>query len=273
MYPSSFLVHIDDYLAVFDCGPRIPEAVERSGRKLPEIDLWVITHLDGAHTGGLEEVALRMKYEYNQKPTIMAPGFILEGIKTSLLPALLHAEQRFTGGATVSSSFEDFFDCEPARNLKIKEDDGVSESIILVPHSEISSCTSYGILFEEHKILLTGAHLVDPKWLAFNGLGSKFIGYDMNLTRTNWLDSFKKIQELPRDLQEVTWLYGYNQDFKKMYQPEKEDKLPFLEQHTCILDNNREVEILTRTFKKKLPTKIGGQPSINSSNGFTSPGF
>jgi hypothetical protein len=237
-----------------DCGPRIPEAIERAGRQLIEVDVWAITHLDGAHIGGLEEVAIRMRYEYGKKPVLMAPGKILDGLRDTLMPSLIQAEKRHRGGAV---TFDDFFEVTSSRQIKLKEEDGFSETISLVPHDHISSSTSYGVLFEDHKIFITGAKKFDKKWLVFNGRDAKVVCYDIMMDSGHWAHSLVELGQLPAAIKDPIWLYGLNQQTIKRLVSE----ISLLEQHVCIFDDDRKMPWLMKQYKKSI--KSAGSQNLN----------
>lgn len=68
-YNTSALIRSDGMNILIDCGATTPRSLHELGVDLSEIDGIIISHIHADHVGGLEEIAFRLLYQYNQKKT------------------------------------------------------------------------------------------------------------------------------------------------------------------------------------------------------------
>lgn len=111
-YNNSAVVKIhegtaDQFFLLLDCGPTTYIALEDCGIPIKQIDGIFITHLHHDHVGGLEELALRMRYEHKRKMKLYLPS--------DLVYPLWY--QTLRGGLEVTSEgineLRDYFDVYP----------------------------------------------------------------------------------------------------------------------------------------------------------------
>ena len=221
---SSFLIQSEKSNTLIGCGPNIPAKLETINLHTEQMDMVVLLNAQNDHIGGLEEMAsLRRKEPL--KPFLAAPQGVLEALPKHLM-----------------SLFKSAFQIRAVHKVTINEEH-FTETVALVK-TYLGEEISYGALFEEARIFLSGAADLNDEHLHRHGMPMDLILHQGKTPRSYGIGAcVEDLQTLPIYLQQKMWLYGYANDYLT-----QEDPLPmlFLPQGTCVFDSERKEKHLDK---------------------------
>lgn len=107
---TSFLVQSPQVTLVLDCGPTVPERVERTLGSLKKVTHWVVTHLHADHVGGLEEVAFKNYFLHGRYlPHLLHPENLKSILWTNYLSATCRDLAPLVDGKDVLTTLGSYF--------------------------------------------------------------------------------------------------------------------------------------------------------------------
>ncbi|WP_243734868.1 MBL fold metallo-hydrolase [Paenibacillus turpanensis] len=201
---NNALVTINGFRLLVDCGVTAPRVLYQMNIEYPEIDGILITHLHADHVGGLEEIALKMKYVHHQKPVLFITKPLAEQLWQYTLRGGMEnpAEQLF--------SLDDFFEIRYLEEGVAAElYPGLTAELIRTEH--IVGKLSYSILFNS-KLFYSSDTLFNPELLLhmYEARGCKYILHDCQLYDPPAVHcTLSQLLTLPEELQQIIWLYHY----------------------------------------------------------------
>ncbi|GGI43167.1 MBL fold hydrolase [Paenibacillus marchantiophytorum] len=105
LYNTSALVRSNNKNILIDCGHTTPKSLDDIQVQPDQIEGIIISHIHADHIGGLEEMAFRLLYEFNQKKTklFMTPAIAAILWENTLKGGMYNPSDGFNG-------IEDYFD-------------------------------------------------------------------------------------------------------------------------------------------------------------------
>ncbi|OUM96495.1 MAG: MBL fold metallo-hydrolase [Thermobacillus sp. ZCTH02-B1] len=231
-FNNNALLFSNGFTLLIDCGCTATLALHRIGMPLDAIDAILITHIHADHTGGLEEFAYRMKFQYGGVPVLYVPDALAEPLWDHSLRGGLEQERW--------RKLDDYFDVRRLREgVPTTLHDGLTVRLIRTEH--IPGKRSYSLLFNECFF-----YTADMK---FNpGLVTDLVRnrgcvvfHDCQFTSPGEVHaSLDELLTLPEDVQENIWLMHYA-DNRELYEG-RTGRMRFVEQHVRYTIANGRVE-------------------------------
>jgi hydroxyacylglutathione hydrolase len=203
----------NDYTLLIDCGITAPLAMLRIGKSFRDVSATLITHIHADHVGGLEELALMLKYVHGEKMTLLLPETLIEPLWDNTL-----------------ASLTDIFEVKPLNpGITYKLSPSISLEIIRTPH--IPGKTSYSLLLN-NEIFYSADMTFHPDLLIslVRERGIRMILHDCQLGGSGVVHTtLEELMSLPEDVRRIIKLMHYSDE-----QPQfigLTGEMEFLEQH------------------------------------------
>ncbi|RKN86713.1 MBL fold metallo-hydrolase [Paenibacillus ginsengarvi] len=202
-FNNNALVTSGDYTLLIDFGITGPLSMYQMNMPLDRIDGVVVTHLHADHIGGLEELMLRLRFDYKKKPTL----FIEEHLVQPLWDYSLRGGLEFGAGGT--QKLDDFFHIIPLTARKPQE---VAPGLRLEiwPTRHFPDMPSYAIILND-KLFYSGDTVFDPNLIG-SALerGCDYILHECQLEGQGLFHAtLAELLTLPEDVQRKVRLMHY----------------------------------------------------------------
>jgi ribonuclease BN (tRNA processing enzyme) len=220
-FNNNALLSHNGYTLMIDCGITAPIALHKIGRPLDAIDAIIITHIHADHTGGLEEFAFRMKFQYRKKPVLYVPEDLVEPLWEHTLRGGLEQENW--------RSLEDYFIVRRIREGEpVELHDGLNVEIIRTEH--IPGKKSYSLLIN-NSFFYTSDMKFNPDLVTdlVRGRGCVVFHDCQFLSPGAVHASLDELLTLPEDVQSHVYLMHYADD-RERYEG-RTGRMRFVEQH------------------------------------------
>ena len=220
-FNNNALLYRGDYTLLIDCGVTAPLSLYKIGLPLDAINAIIITHIHADHTGGLEEFAYRMKFQYLGKPVLYVPDTLVEMLwDHSLRGGLEQGNWR---------SLDAYFEVRRIREGEpVDLHDGLAVEIIRTEH--IPGKLSYSLLFN-NSFFYTSDMKFDPELVT--DLVRKrgcVVFHDCQFVSPGEVHaSLEELLTLPEDVQSKIYLMHYADD-RERYEG-RTGRMRFVEQH------------------------------------------
>lgn len=220
-YNTNALMRVDQFTLMIDCGITAPLSLYQLGQKLEEIDGILITHLHGDHTGGLEEIGFRMKYQHQRKMKLY--------IAEPLVHPLWEHNLKGNMGDEDQKELSDYFEVVP---LQVDQPHHIANDLVvqLIPTRHIPGKQSFSLLFNEH-FFYSGDCVFDANLLQrLYEQGVDIFFHDCQLHSPALVHTgLHELLTLPLELQACIRLMHYEDDVEDFVG--KTGPMQFLQQH------------------------------------------
>ncbi|MBJ6363241.1 ribonuclease Z [Paenibacillus sp. MAHUQ-46] len=220
-YNNNALVYANGYTLLVDCGITAPAALHSLGKSPDEIHALLVTHIHADHVGGLEEIAFRMKFQYQRKPLLYVPEVLAVPLWENALKGGLSQDEGHT--------LEDYFDVrlmEEGHEYELAP--GLCVEIIETPH--IPNKASFSLYLNRH-LFYSADMRFNPELLhsLVDQRGCDTILHDCQFINPGAVHAcLDDLVTLPEFIQQRLWLMHYADN-----QPEyigKTGQMRFIEQ-------------------------------------------
>jgi hypothetical protein len=229
LIPTTFLVQSEGCQVLIGCPAQAPGKMESIGLKLSDVQIIVPLSSRLDQISGLYEFAVRSIRGDIAKPHLAGSASLLEKIEAKL-------------GFYLHKAFE----VTATRKLHLVEEH-TEETVELVP-GYLGSEPSYGAVFEQAEVFISGEVELNDEWIHRHGAGSKLILHSCRKNEEPIQDfpqaaSIPELETLPVYLQQKIWLYGYDNDYQELIDP-----LPmlYLPQGQTLYDSERKAKHLDK---------------------------
>lgn len=205
-YNSNILINFNNTNLLLDCGHTCPASIHAYGIALPTIQNIFISHCHADHIGGLEEVALRNRYIYQQKINLHIPQALEKNIwDHSLNGGLVEYTEEYH-----QIGLDHYFNVHAVENHFTIE--GVKFEIIQTKH--IKGMKSYGIYF--NRIFYTDDTIFDLPLLERMSKRSDLIIHDCSFSESPVHTYYKELLTLPMEMRKKIYLIHYGDNTEKL---------------------------------------------------------
>ncbi|MFK7696139.1 MBL fold metallo-hydrolase [Paenibacillus sp. HJGM_3] len=223
-YNNNALISSGGCTLLIDCGITAPWSLHRMQVPMAGIQGVLVTHLHADHIGGLEEFALRMKYEFKQRPSLYIESGLIDTLwEHSLKAGLVHS---FDGQLTLDS----YFEVVPlAAGVRQEIHPGLSVELVRTKH--YPNMPSYSIILND-SVFYTSDMTFDAALLEeiVHKRGCKTILHDCQLIGSGLVHTtLEELLSLPLDIQERIMLMHYGDTMPEF--AGKTGPMQFVEQH------------------------------------------
>lgn len=202
-FNNNALVTCNGYTLLIDFGITGPLAMHQMNVPLDAVDGVLLTHLHADHAGGVEELALRLKYQYNKKPAL----FIEERLVEPLWHHSLKAGLEF--GSAGPQQLDDFFELIPLRAI-VPHLICPGFSMELLPTRHFPNMPSYAAIF--NNLLFYSGDTIFDRELIDTALkrGCKHLLHDCQLDGHGLVHAtLEELMTLPPAIQRMIRLMHY----------------------------------------------------------------
>ncbi|QWU13436.1 Ribonuclease BN, tRNA processing enzyme [Paenibacillus sophorae] len=211
------------YTLLIDCGITAPLAMHELGRSFGEVEATLITHLHADHVGGLEELALTLRYKTGRKMTLLLPEALVDPLWEHTLMGGLYQEGIIT-------SLDDAFHVRPLKPDTVYTlSPEITVRLIRTPH--IPGKDSYSLMLNE-EVFYSADMTFEPELLIslVRSGGCRKIYHDCQLEGAGVVHTtLEELKSLPEDIRSRISLMHYG-DEKPDYVG-RTSGMDFLEQH------------------------------------------
>lgn len=222
-FNNSALATCNGYTLMIDCGITVPLGLHKMNVPLNDIDGLFITHLHADHVGGLEELLLRLKFQYNKRPAL----YIAESLIGPLWEHSLKAGMEW--GVEGKQTLEDFVRIVPLSPGAAHEIHP-GYRLEIVPTKHFPGMKSFAVILND-AVFYSGDTVFDPDLLnAVHARGCPYLLHDCQLEGEGVVHAtLAELMTLPEPIQRKTWLMHYG-DAMESYIG-KTGAMRFLKQH------------------------------------------
>ncbi|OCT17044.1 MBL fold metallo-hydrolase [Paenibacillus pectinilyticus] len=228
-YNTSALIRSTDVNILIDCGATTPRSLAEIGLELDQIDGILISHIHADHVGGLEEVAFRLFYQYNQKRTKL---YVTEALAQTLW------ENTLKGGlSNPTEGFNqlgDYFDLVYLEEYVPYVID-TNLTIEVIPTLHINQKLNYSI-FINHRTFYSADIQFNKELLIQEVVHTRnchTILHDCQLSGSGFVHTtLGELLTLPAEIQKRIYLMHYDDDMPSYYGQTGE--MTFVQQHALI---------------------------------------
>ncbi|MEX1028476.1 MAG: MBL fold metallo-hydrolase [Paenibacillaceae bacterium] len=224
---TNALIHANGYNMLIDCGSTAMLALHQLNIPLDRIDGVWITHVHADHIGGLEELAFRMKYEFNKKIDLYVAEDMLPTLwENCLKGGLINEREGFV-------SLEDYYDVNVVNEQQsVKVTDELNIEPIRTVH--VPGKPNYSLYINDY-FFYSADMQFNPELLdqLHRERGCRLIFHDCQLEPPRNIHTMlEELLTLPIDLQQIIWLMHYNDHVANFHG--KTGAMRFLPQHELI---------------------------------------
>lgn len=220
-FNNNALLFHNGYTLMIDCGTTAPLSLHQLGMQPDAINAIIITHIHADHTGGLEEFAYRMKFQYRKKPVLYVPADI----------AGILWDHSLRGGLEQENwrSLEDYFEVrrvQEGRPVELHDD----LTVELVRTEHIPGKLSYSLLFN-NRFFYTSDMRFNPGLVTdlVRNRGCVVFHDCQFLSPGAVHASLDELLTLPEDVQSRIYLMHYADD-RELYEG-RTGRMRFVDQH------------------------------------------
>jgi ribonuclease BN (tRNA processing enzyme) len=207
-FNNNALVTCNGYTLMIDFGITAPLAMYQMNVPLDAIDGVFVTHLHADHIGGFEELMLRLKFNYNKKPTL----FIEENLVSPFWEHSLRGGLEF--GADSRQKLDDFFHIVTLK-VGVPMEIHPGFRLEILPTRHFLDMPSYSVIINE-QLFYSGDTVFDPELIrAVHERGCMYLLHDCQLEGHGLVHAtLAELLTLPDTIQQKIWLmhYGDNMD-------------------------------------------------------------
>lgn len=204
------LINDNSKKLLLDCGSDIRFSLYQAGFSHQDITDIYISHLHSDHVGGLEYIGFNTKFDPNcDRPNL----YVHETIKDDIWHKTLAGGMSFLDEETVEIS--SFFNLFPITSNQGFNWQNIFFELVQVIHvrNQKNLMPSYGLFFKinNYKIFLTTDTQFVPAKLSKYYEAADIIYQDCEISfpPTKVHAHYKELKELPSNIKQKMWLYGY----------------------------------------------------------------
>lgn len=220
-FNNNALLYRNDYTLLIDCGITAPLSLHQIGMPLDAINAIIITHIHADHTGGLEEFAYRMKFQYRGRPVLYVPDPLAEPLWEHSLRGGLEQENW--------RKLDDYFEVRRIREGEpVELHEGLTVETIRTEH--IPGKISFSLLFN-NRLFYTSDMKFTPELVTdlVRNRGC-VVFHDCQFISPGAVHaSLDELLTLPEDVQSNVYLMHYPDD--RECHEGRTGRMKFLEQH------------------------------------------
>ncbi len=232
LFNNNGLIHANEQMWLIDCGYLATRGLLELGIELNQIRGIVITHTHADHVGGLEEVAFRLKYEYNCRIKLFIPSLLVTSLWEHTLKGGLE------NGAEGIVQLSDYFEVIPLyEGVPFHVDDELTIEVIRTLH--VPEKPSYSLFLNKHVFYSSDMQFM-PELLLDEVIAKrqcKTIIHDCQLQGMSAVHaSLEQLKSLPTQFQAIIYLMHYG-DHMDLYEGNT-GEMRFLRQHVRYFINS-----------------------------------